>query len=177
MSIFTFGEYKGDIKYKVLDERQIRASAGILFLIGLFGSINGFMLDNYIVIPYISGFLLLNFLIGVLVNPKFTPSMIIGSFLVRKQSPLYIGAVQKRFAWSMGIALSLTIFILSFYLLNDVQYFQPVCMLCIICLLLIYLEMAFGICVGCWIYKLLLKTKIIPEPKERPNCMGDACEV
>lgn len=176
MSIFSFGTYQGEIKYKVLDERQVRASAGILFLVGLIGAINGFMLDNYIVITYVSGFLLINFLIGVFINPKFAPSMMLGSLIVRKQSPLYIGAVQKRFAWSLGIALSLSIFILSFFLLEDAGYFGSVCRLCLLCLLLMYLETAFGICVGCWIYKLFLKFRILPEPKERPNCMGDSCE-
>lgn len=176
MSIVSFGEYIDGKPFKVLDERKVRASAGILFLAGLIASINGFVLQKYEIIPYISGFLVINFAIGIFINPKFSPSMLLAWIFVRKQSPLPIGAVQKKFAWSLGLMLSVAIFILSLLLISDVSYFQPVCMLCIICLVFLYLETAFGICVGCKIYLLFLKLKILKAPKERPNCMGDRCE-
>ena len=176
MSIVSFGKYVDGINYKVLDERQVRGSSSIMFLFGLAALINGFS-GNYSVIPYISGFLLFSFLVAVFINPKYSPTMLLASVFVRKQTPLYIGAVQKRFAWSLGIALSASIFVLSIYLLTDATYFEPLCRLCIICLVLLYLETAFGICVGCKLYFLSIKMKLLKEPKEKPNCMGDACEV
>jgi len=176
MSIVSFGKYVDGINYKVLDERQVRGSSGIMFLFGLAALVNGFS-GNYSVIPYISGFLLFSFLVAVFINPKYSPTMLLASVFVRKQTPLYIGAVQKRFAWSLGIALSGAIFVLSIFLLTDATYFEPLCQLCIICLILLYLETAFGICVGCKLYFLSIKMKLLKEPKEKPNCMGDACEV
>ncbi len=176
MSIISFGEYKEDINYKVLNERAMRASGGLMFLAGLLAFINGFILQNYIVIPFVSGFLMLNFLIGIFINPKFSPTMLIGSLLVQKQKPLYIGAIQKKFAWSMGLTLSSLIFILSLYLLNDISFFKPVCMLCLICLTVIFFEVAFGICVGCKFYDLAIGLNLIKKPEEKPNCIGDACE-
>jgi len=176
MSIVSFGKYVEGINYKVLNERQVRGSAGIMFLFGLAALINGFS-GNYSVIPYISGFLLLSFLIAVFINPRYSPTMLLSSVFVRKQTPLYIGAVQKRFAWSLGIALSASIFVLSIFLLTDASYFTPLCRLCILCLILLYLETAFGICVGCKLYFLSIKLKLLKKPAVRPNCMGDACEV
>lgn len=176
MEIFSFGEYIDGKPYKVLDERKMRASAGIMFLFGLIASINGFILDQYAIIPYVIGGLVLNFMIGLFINPKFSPSVILASIFVWKQSALPIGAVQKKFAWSLGLILSATIFVLSLYLQNDISYFEPVCLLCIICLILMYLESAFGICVGCKLYQFAITIKLLPKPKERPNCMGDSCE-
>jgi len=138
MKIISFGEYRDDMKYKVLEERRMRASAGIMFLLGIIAFINGFILQNYIVIPFISGFLVLNFMIGIFINPKFSPTLIISSILVRKQSPLLIGAVQKKFAWSLGLMLAIVIFSLSLVLINDASFFGPVCILCIICLVLLF---------------------------------------
>jgi len=177
MSIISFGEYIEGMNYKVVDERRWRASAGIMLLLGLIAFINGFILQKYIVIPYVAGFLMLNFIIGIFINPKFSPTMLIASIIVRKQSPLPIGAVQKRFAWSLGLALSAVIFALSLFLINDVSFFEPVCMLCLICLVLLYFETAFGICIGCKLYHLAIRIKLIKQPEEAPNCMGDACEV
>lgn len=175
MSIFSFGYYIEGKSFKVLDERRMRASAGIMFLIGLIATINGFVLKRYEIIPYVIGFLVLNFIIGLFINPKFSPTVLIASMLVWKQSPLPIGAVQKKFAWSLGLMLSSTILILSLFLQNDPTYFEPVCMLCMICLLLLYLETAFGICVGCKLYQFTVFVKLLPKPKEKPNCMGDSC--
>jgi hypothetical protein len=175
MRILSFGKMVEGINYKVLNEREVRASSGIMFLFALVAFFNGLILKNYSIIPYISGFLLLSFLIAVFINPNYSPTMLIGSVFVWKQAPLYIGAVQKRFAWSLGIALSSAIFILSIILLKDASYFETVCQLCIICLVLLYLETAFGICIGCKIYYLFIKMKILKEPQDRPNCMGDSC--
>ncbi len=177
MSIISFGEYNSEKSYKILDERQMRASSGIMFLLGIIAFINGFILQNYYVIPYISGFLMFNFLIGLIINPKFSPTMILGYLFTFKQSALPIGAIQKKFAWSLGLALSLVIFGLSLQLLTDISFFEPVCFLCMICLLLLFLETAFGICVGCKFYYLAIGLKLIKKPVEKPNCMGDSCEV
>jgi len=177
MSVFSFGDYIEGRSFKVVNERVVRGSAGIMLLLGFIAFVNGFVINNYIVLPYISGFLLLNFLIGVFVNPKYAPTMFIAWLFVRKQSPLYIGAIQKKFAWSLGIALSSAIFVLSFYLLTDVSFFDPICIMCLVCLLLLYLESTMGICVGCKIYHLSVKFKLLKAPKEKPNCMGDVCDV
>lgn len=173
----TFGDYIEGASYKVLDERQMRASAGIMLLLGLIAFINGFILQKYTIIPYISGFLMLNFIIGIFINPKYSPTLFVAYIFVYKQSPLPIGAVQKKFAWSLGLTLSAVIFGLSLLLVNDVSYFEPVCILCFTCLILLYLETSFGICMGCKLYSLAIDMKLLKKPLERPNCMGDSCEI
>jgi len=177
MSTLSFGEYIEGRNYKVLDERQLRASAGIMLLLGMIASINGFILNKYTIIPYISGFLLLNFSIGIFINPKYAPTMLLAKLIVYKQSPLPIGAIQKKFAWSLGFVLSAIIFSLSLFLINDASFFDPVCLLCVICMVLLYLESAFGICVGCKLYDLTIHLNLLKNPTEKPNCMGDSCEV
>ena len=102
--------------------------------------------------------------------------MFMGWLFVRKQAPVYIGAIQKRFAWSLGLALAATIFTLSIFLQTDVSYFEPVCLLCLVCLVLLFFEVAFGICIGCKLYYLAIFLKLLKKPVEKPNCMGDACE-
>jgi hypothetical protein len=177
MSIFSFGDYIEGRPYKVLDERRMRASAGIMLLIGSIATINGFVLHQYQVIPYIMGGFVVNFLIGLFINPKYSPTVLLAWLFVRKQTPIPIGAVQKKFAWSIGLLLSSTIFVLSLMLQTDPSFFHSVCPLCLLCLLMLYLETAFAICVGCKVYDLFIKLHILPKPKERPNCMGNSCEV
>lgn len=177
MSLISFGEYLDNSAFKVLDERQVRASAGIMFFLGLVAFIQVNFLKNSEVIIFISGFLLLNFTIGIFINPKFSPTMILAKIIVKKQSPLPIGAVQKKFAWTIGFFLALSIFTLSILHLDNVHFFEPLCLLCLICLAILFLESSFGICIGCKIYRFFIRFKIIPKPKVNPNCMGDACEI
>lgn len=177
MKVFSFGDYTNGTSFKTLDERVMRASAGIMLLLGIIAFINGFIINNFIAVTYISGFLMINFIVGIFINPKFSPTMFIGKLFTKKQSALPIGAIQKKFAWSLGLALSSVIFTLSLFLLNDTSFFAPVCFLCFICLILLYVETAFGICIGCKLYYVAINLKLIKKPKEKPNCMGNSCEV
>ncbi|MDX9724291.1 MAG: DUF4395 domain-containing protein [Myxococcota bacterium] len=177
MPFFQFGDDTG-LPYKTVDERVMRASAGIMLALGIIASINGFILRNYLAVSIIAGFLMLNFLIGLLLNLRYAPTFILAKAVVGKQTPLPVGAIQKRFAWSLGLALSVLIFSLSLGLVfSGGAFFQPVCMLCVICLALLYLETAFGICVGCKLYPLAIKLGLLREPEVRPNCMGGVCEL
>jgi hypothetical protein len=176
MSIISFGYYIEGKPYKVLDERRMRASAGIMLLFGVIASVNGFVLHKYEIIPYIMGGFVINFLIGLFINPKFSPTVLLAWLFVRKQCPLPVGAVQKKFAWYLGLCLSSTIFVLSLFLQTDITYFEPVCMLCWTCIFILYLETAFAICLGCKLYNLAIAIKLLPKPKEKPNCMGNSCE-
>ncbi|PJB33956.1 MAG: hypothetical protein CO108_29600 [Deltaproteobacteria bacterium CG_4_9_14_3_um_filter_63_12] len=177
MPLFEFGESVPGLPYKTVDERVMRGSAGIMLVLAAIAMVNGFVLQNYIAVTTVSAFLMGNFLIGVGVNLRFAPTIIAAKWMVQGQTPIPIGAVQKRFAWFLGLALSTAIFSLSLLLLGDASWFQKVCGLCLGCIALLYLETVFGICVGCKLYPLAIWLKLIPEPKVRPNCMGDSCDV
>ncbi|MBI9058043.1 MAG: DUF4395 domain-containing protein [Labilibaculum sp.] len=177
MSVFSFGEYVDGISYKVLNEREVRATAGLLFFTILVTLIAAVFFKKYAPIPYVSGFILINFAISVFINPKYAPANVIARLIVLKQEPIYIGAVQKRFAWSLGLTLAAIVFFLSIPLQADATLFEPVCMLCLICMLLMFIETAFGICIGCQIYFLAIRLKLVKQPEVKPNCMGNSCEV
>ncbi len=173
--MITFGDFSAEHGYNILDERVMRGSAGLMLLVGVAAFINGFIVKNYAVLPWLSGFLVANFMVGIFVNPKFSPTVFLARLFVFRQSPLPIGAIQKKFAWSLGLTLTSSIFALSLLLVNDASWFEPVCMLCLTCLLFLFLETAFGICVGCQIYFLAIRLKLVKPPAVRPNCMGNSC--
>jgi hypothetical protein len=99
------------------------------------------------------------------VNPKFSPSLILGQWIVRKQEPEYVGAPQKRFAWAIGFTLAL----LMLYMIVIKGLIGPINMLvCGTCLLLLFFESAFGICIGCKLYDRFSKNKV-------ELCPGNVC--
>lgn len=163
---FEYGEKVDGYDVRVINEREARAAAGILFTIGLLSLTNAVMLGHGVVTRYFISFFTLDFLIRV-INPSYSPSMLLGRMFVKNQVPEYVGATQKRFAWSVGLLLALPMF----YLL--VIHWQPnplKVFICIICLLLLITESAFSICLGCKIFNLVM-------PKPATHCPGGACEI
>ena len=167
MKIIKFGEDVEGYTIPVLNEREIRAAAGILFLGALFGLIGIMEKGDFVFIKYYIIVFLIDFVIRVLVSPKFSPSLIIGRLIVRNQVPEYVGAPQKKVAWIIGLFLSATMFIF----LVLVNAYSPITgLICLICLVFLFFEAAFGICLGCKFYKLVYKDKA-------QYCPGEICDV
>ena len=100
-------------------------------------------------------------------NPRWAPSMMLGGWIVRHQAPEWVGAPQKRFAWGLGLLLGLAML----YLMVFNRYMGPLNMLiCGGCLLLMFFETAFGICLGCKLYNLFHR-------EQAQLCPGGVCEV
>lgn len=172
----SFGEIREGIGYRVVDEHRMRRSATVMMLAAFAAFVNGFVLHNFIALPFISGAMVLNFLIGLLFSARFAPSMLIAALWGRDKPYEPIGAIQKAFAWGLGLVISLAVFVLSLFLLQDLRYFEPVCMLCMLCMILLYMEAVLGVCAGCKLYFAAVAAGILKKPQEQPRCMGDSCE-
>jgi hypothetical protein len=159
-SIFQFGESRPEFAVRVLNERAVRAGAGIVFFLAIVSFMNAFLLGNFQPTRLFVVCFLLDFGLRIFVNPRFAPSLILGQWMVRKQQPEYVGAPQKRFAWAIGFVLALAM--LYLLVLNQV--------VCGTCLILLFFETAFGICIGCKLYNLFNQDKA-------QLCPGGMCEL
>ena len=165
--IIGFGEKVEGYDILVLNERELRATAGILFLM-MYTSIMIVIFENqYLMLKYSILIFLTDFIIRVFVNPKFSPTLIIGRMIVKNQVPEYVGAQQKKFAWIIGVIISATMFILI-GILNFDTFITT--LLCYVCLIFLFFEAAFGICIGCKIYTLVYKEKA-------QYCPGEVCDL
>ncbi|MGE0021988.1 MAG: DUF4395 domain-containing protein [Draconibacterium sp.] len=165
--IVKFGEDVDGYVIPVLNEREIRAAAGILFFLMLVSILTVIMKGDFTLLKYAVTIFLTDMLVRVLVNPKFAPTLILGRWIVRNQVPEYVGAPQKMFAWIIGLVLAVTMFVL----LNLVNSYSPITgLICFICIIFLFFESAFGICLGCKVYPLFSKGKV-------QYCPGEVCDV
>jgi len=166
-NIFEFGEQFDGYEVRVLNERAVRAAAGIVFFFAMIAFMNAWLTGNFQPTRvFVVGFLI-DFTLRIFINPRYAPSLILGQWVVRKQQPEYVGAPQKRFAWAIGFVLALTM--LYLVVLNNV--IGPINLIvCSLCLILLFFETAFGICIGCKLYNLFNKEKA-------QLCPGAVCEV
>jgi hypothetical protein len=164
--LFQFGETVDGYDIPVLNEREIRAAAGLFFLATYTSLMFILFKGNFLLIKYVITIFLLDFLVRVVVSPRFSPSLIIGRLIVGGQTPEYVGAQPKKFAWTIGVVLSATMFVLM-VLVNS---YSPITgIICLICLAFLFFESVFGICLGCKFYPLFFKQK--PQ-----LCPGEVCK-
>lgn len=165
-NIIRFGEDVAGYDIPVLNEREIRAGAGILFVIMFVAILTAALKANFILLKYAVVIFLTDILIRVVINPRYAPSLILGRLMVRGQTPEYVGAQQKKFAWVIGIVLAAVMFALTVV----VNSFSPITgLICLVCLVFLFFETSFGICIGCKVYSLIYKEKA-------QYCPGEVCE-
>lgn len=162
-----FGETVAGYNIPVLNEREMRAAAGLLFLAIFISLMLIIFKGNFVPIKYVISLFLVDFFIRVFVNPKFAPSLILGRMIVSNQNPEYVGAAQKKFAWVIGFTLALIMFTLM-VVLNTYSAINGI--ICLICLIFLFFESAFGICLGCLFYGWFYKEKA-------QYCPGEVCDV
>ena len=163
---FAYGEKVPGYDVRVLNEREARAAAGILFIGAFLGLTNGVMLGTAIFSEYFVSFFALDFTIRV-IQPRYSPSLLLGRFFVQNQTPEYVGADQKRFAWLLGMIIAWPMF---YYLVIDFQPNPIKVLVCLICMALLFFESAFSVCLGCKIYHFVKK-----QPPT--HCPGGVCEM
>jgi hypothetical protein len=164
--VIQFGEDVEGYEIPVLNEREIRAAAGILFLATFLSLMFILFKGNFVPIKYIITIFLTDFLIRVFINPKYSPTLIFARLIVRNQTPEYVGAAQKKFAWIIGVVLAAAMFVF-FIIVN--AYSAITGIICLICLIFLFFESVFGICLGCKFYPLFFKDKV-------QYCPGEVCE-
>jgi len=141
-----FGEDVEGYDIPVLNEREIRAAAGILFLIMFISIHTAATKGEFLMLKYAVVMFLTDISIRVFINPKFSPFLIIGRLIVRNQVPEYVGAQQKKFAWIIGFILAITMLIFQII----VNSYSPITgIICMVCLIFLFFESVFGICIGC----------------------------
>jgi hypothetical protein len=164
--MMQFGRNVEGFSIPVLNEREIRAAAGILFVM-MFVAIQQAGLGNFTPIKFAITFFLTDISIRVFLSPEYSPALIVGRLIVRNQTPEYVGAIQKKFAWWIGFGLSASVFILMVVM----NTFSPISgIACMICLIFLFFETSFGICLGCKFYALVYKEKA-------QYCPGEICDI
>ena len=165
--IIQFGEVVEGYDIPVLNEREIRAAAGLLFLMMFISVMNAALIANFVMLKFAVIIFLTDIMIRVFISPRYAPTLILGRLIVRNQNPEYVGAAQKKFAWYIGVVLGVLFFTFT-VAMNSVSPISGI--ICFICLIFLFFEAVFGICLGCLFYPVFFKEKL-------QYCPGEICDV
>jgi len=164
--LLNYGEKVPGYDIPVINEREARAAAGILGMLGTIVIFVGIGFNHIIVARIYLGFLFIDFT-ARMISPNYSPSLLLGKLVVQNQKPEYVGGLQKRFAWTIGWLISIPM--IEWFVLHwDITFYKV--LICVLCITLMFLESAFSVCVGCWIYKLITR-------EDAKHCPGGVCEI
>lgn len=180
MTNVTYGEvingltHDGDeIHSAVFNENEVRAAAGLTMALGAVAFVYANFEKQFLPIQIVSTVLFVEFAIRVTVGLKYSPMGIIAHWLMRRVEPQWVSAKPKRFAWTLGLVMSLAMTIITN---ADIHGMLPRT-ICLICLALMWMESVLGLCLGCEIHGQLVRRGWASDDEAFEVCARGACDV
>jgi len=129
----------------MVNERSVRASAGLLFVLGFSALSVAFFTGDSQPLQGFAIVFLLEMGIRLGLDHRFSPSMILGALATRSQRPEWVSLEPKKWAWGLGFALALSTCLAVGWGNLEASVMMIACS---VCLSLLFAESALGICVG-----------------------------
>ncbi len=161
----AFGVLIPEYDFPVFNERAVRGAAGLFFVLGFAGWLIAFTSSDYSLLRLFGALFMLDMFLRLFAGQRFTPSLRIADFLVRKQRPEWVDAKPKQTAWAIGFGMVL----IACFMMGWLQIRNEIVLAwCGMCLTFLFAEAAFGFCAGCWLH--------MKFSKDKPRlCSGDVC--
>src|SRR4051812_1396448 len=90
----------------VCNEHQVRAAAGLTMVAGAVAFSYAYFDKVYVPLQVVATFFFLEFALRVALGIDRSPTGVAGRLLTRRYPPEWVSAQPKRFAWTLGLALS-----------------------------------------------------------------------
>jgi len=155
----------------VFDERQVRAAAGITLMLGSAALALAFLSKEYRPIETATAFFFVDFALRVGIGLGYSPVGRLARWLVPRGAPQWVSARPKRFAWSLGLVMSLAMTVITN---SHVRGALPLS-ICLVCLALMWMEAVLGICLGCEIHSWMVRRGWAEHDAAFEICSGDVC--
>jgi hypothetical protein len=155
----------------VFNEHEVRAAAGITMVVGAVAFSFAYFQHQYIPLQAVASFFLLEFLIRVMLGIRYSPVGLAARLLMRSQPPQWVSAKPKRFAWTIGMVIALAMTVITN---SGIRGWTPRSM-CLVCLTMMWLESALGLCLGCKLYGWLARRGWIAKDDAFEICADGSC--
>ena len=161
------------VRGKVFNEHQVRAAAGITLLLATVAFVQAWLAQRYLPIQAVTVFFALEFALRLSSGLRGSPVGWLAGRLVARQAPAWVSAAPKRFAWTLGLVMAGAMALITNL---GVRGTLPLA-ICALCLTLMWLETALGLCLGCEIYRLLVRRGWIKVSDAFEVCTHGSCNL
>ncbi len=166
---YSFGQKLEGYEGEWVNERAVRARAGLLLLIG-FICLGSFFYWRWFLMLKVGPWIVFDFFVARTWGISVSPLGMLATWLVRKYPPEWRAAKPKQFAWTIGVFCGLPCVLIRWYYgLHPILPFFVYT-----CIALTWLESSVGFCLGCWLYKKLYKFTGFKSLECKP-CSDGSC--
>ncbi len=168
----SFAEDRTGGRAAVVNENEVRAAAGVTMVIGAVAFGYAYFAKQYVPLQVAASLFFVEFLVRVTVGLRYSPVGVLARAMTLGRAPEWVSAKPKRFAWTLGLVMALAMTVITN---SGIRGPLPRTM-CLICLTLMWMESALGLCLGCRIYGLLLRRGWIGADPHIEVCADGSCE-
>ena len=162
-----------ELRAAVVNEHAVRAAAGLTLVIGAVAFSIAFFDRKYLPLQFASCVFFVEFLVRVTAGLRYSPVGFIAVRMTRRRPPDWVSLKPKLFAWKLGLLLSFSMVIITN---SGIRGLLPRT-ICIICMVLMWMESALGLCLGCEIYARLVRRGWLGQDPEIERCANGVCEL
>ena len=157
----------------VVNEQEARVAAGITSALGAVAFVYANFDKLFWPIRTVSTFFFVDFLLRVTLGLDRSPTGVVSRWLTRRQAPQWVSAKPKRFAWTLGVGMALAMTVVT----NAGVHGLLPRTICLVCLTLMWLEAVLGLCLGCELYRLMVRRGWRATDGGFEVCPGGACDL
>jgi len=161
------------LRAAVFNEHQVRAAAGLTMALGAVAFAYAALARIYGPIQVVTVLFFVEFALRVTRGLGGSPLGMLAGWLVRRRPPEWASARPKRFAWTLGLVMSLAMAIITN---TGIRGALPLS-ICLVCLSLMWLESVLGLCLGCEIHGLMVRRGWAVKDEAFEICAHGACSV
>ena len=147
--------------------------AGLTLALGAITFAYAYFAHIFAPIQIVTTLFFFEFLIRVTIGIRYSPMGLIAYGVIRRRTPRWVSAQPKRFAWTLGLVMSLVMMIITN---SGIRGPLPLT-ICLICLTLMWLEAVLGLCLGCAIHRRLVQLGWMQPDKDFEICTNRSCSV
>jgi hypothetical protein len=148
----------------VFNEVAVRAAAGLTMVAGAIAFGYAYFDKQYVPLQVIATLFFVEFLMRITVGLRYSPFGALAHAMTTGRPPDWVAARPKRFAWSLGLAMAFAMTVITNC---GIRGYLPRTM-CLICLTLMWMESALGLCIGCKIHGLAVRTASATRSSDCP---------
>jgi hypothetical protein len=161
-----------DLRAGVVNENAVRAAAGLTMVTGAVAFSYAYFDKLYVPLQIVASLFFVEFLIRITVGLRYSPFGALAHAMTIRRAPQWVSSTPKRFAWTLGMTMGFAMTVITN---SGIRGYLPRT-ICLICLTLMWLESALGLCVGCKIYGLLARRGWISVGPDDESCADGFCE-
>jgi Domain of unknown function (DUF4395) len=151
----------------------VRAAAGLTMVIGAAAFSAAYFGEDYVPLQVASTVFFVEFLIRLTAGLRFSPMGLLARAMTHTRPPEWVSAKPKRFAWTLGLALSFSMVVITN---SGIRGWLPRT-ICLICLTMMWMESVLGVCLGCKLHALLVRRGWTTKDPAYEVCAGGECAV